>query len=76
MDAQVEGDKRDRVRSSGQGAGCPADFNGDGDANILHFIAFPGVFQAQDSTTDCSMDGVFNILDFICFQATFEAGCP
>jgi len=55
---------------------CPADFNGDGEANILDFVAFQGAFAAGDSSADCNGDDSLNILDFTCFQAVFAAGCP
>jgi len=56
--------------------GCPADVNGDGELNILDFVAFQSLFEGQDPAADCTGDGAFNILDFTCFQALFEAGCP
>jgi len=56
--------------------GCPADFNGDGDANVLDFVAFQQAFAAMNPAADCNDDGEFNILDFVCFQAVFAAGCP
>ena len=55
---------------------CPADFNGDGNVNILDFVAFQSAFVAQEPSADCDGNGAFNILDFVCFQAVFAQGCP
>jgi hypothetical protein len=54
---------------------CLADFNGDGNLNILDFVAFQIAFQAQDPNADVNDDGLFNILDFVAFQQIFVAGC-
>jgi hypothetical protein len=56
-------------------AGCAADVNGDGDLNILDFVAFQGLFVAGDPAADCDGNGALNILDFVCFQGLFAAGC-
>jgi hypothetical protein len=55
--------------------GCYADLNGDGNLNILDFVAFQQWFLVQDPATDCNGDGNFNILDFVCFQQAFVDGC-
>jgi hypothetical protein len=55
---------------------CPADFNADGNLDILDFVAFQSLFLAQDPAADCNADGALNILDFVCFQQLFQAGCP
>jgi choice-of-anchor B domain-containing protein len=55
---------------------CPADFNGDGNLNILDFIAFQNAFIAADPKADCDANATLDILDFICFQGVFQAGCP
>ena len=54
---------------------CPADYNADGDLNILDFVAFQAGWLAQDPAADCDANGDFNILDFVCFQQLFQAGC-
>jgi len=54
---------------------CQADFNQDGDLNILDFIAFQAAFAAMDEAADANGDGEFNILDFITFQGLFQLGC-
>jgi hypothetical protein len=59
----------------GEGAGCYADFNGDGALNILDFVAYQGAFVGGNSSADCDGNGSLNILDFVCFQAAFQAGC-
>ena len=59
----------------GEAAGCPADFNGDGELNILDFVALQAAFQAGDEAADVNGDGVLNILDFVAFQGLFAGGC-
>ena len=55
--------------------GCAADFNGDGDADILDFVAFKAAFQAGDQNADCDESATLDILDFVCFQSLFNEGC-
>jgi hypothetical protein len=54
---------------------CVADFNTDGDLNILDFVAFQGAFVDGDPGADVNGDGKLNILDFVTFQILFQAGC-
>ena len=54
---------------------CAADCNDDGLLNILDFVCFQGLYQAQSPEADCNGDGVLNILDFVCFQGVFVDGC-
>jgi hypothetical protein len=54
---------------------CAADFNGDGDLNILDFVAFQTAWSTGDPKADCNGDDLFNILDFVCFQQLFVNGC-
>ena len=54
---------------------CPADVNGDGNLNVLDFVAFQLLWQDQDPAADCDANGEFNVLDFVCFQQLFQAGC-
>ena len=54
---------------------CPIDMNGDGQLDILDFIAFQLAFQAGDPAADCDANGAFDILDFVCFQSGFQRGC-
>ena len=56
--------------------GCPADTNGDGDLSILDFVAYQGLWQAQDDSADVNGDGAFDILDFVAYQSLFQSGCP
>lgn len=62
-------------RFSVQPAACPADFNGDGNVNVLDFVAFQLWWQAMDPKADCDTSGTFDVLDFVCFQGVFQAGC-
>ena len=55
---------------------CPADVNGDGELNVLDFVAFQLLWQAQAPEGDCDANGLYNILDFVCFQQRFVEGCP
>ena len=57
------------------GCACPADVNGDGQLNVLDFVAFQLLWQAGDPAADCDANGEFNVLDFVCFQQLFQAGC-
>ena len=59
-----------------QPASCAADVNGDGELNVLDFVAFQNAFTAGDPDADCDGNGALNILDFVCYQALFAAGCP
>lgn len=54
---------------------CAADADGDGELNVLDFITFQLLWQAQDPSADCDGNGLYNILDFVCFQQLFQAGC-
>jgi hypothetical protein len=66
----------DRSQSLVVGAqGCGADFNGDGNLNVLDFVAFQLAWVDQDPAADCDNSGTFNVLDFVCFQQLFVAGC-
>jgi len=55
--------------------GCPADYNGDGLANILDFVDLQDDFASGDDEADVNDDDLLNILDFIFFQTQFESGC-
>jgi hypothetical protein len=54
---------------------CGADVNGDGQLNVLDFVAFQLLWQGGEKGADCDANGVFNVLDFVCFQQLFVAGC-
>jgi len=54
---------------------CIADFNGDGNTDILDFTAFQIAFQDGDDAADVNDDGELDILDFTAFQAAFAKGC-
>ena len=54
---------------------CSTDVNGDGELNVLDFVAFQLAWQGQDAIADCDGDGDWTVLDFVCFQAMFIEGC-
>ena len=66
----------DRGAFEFQPSACAADVNGDGNLDVLDFVAFQILWQAGDPAADCDANALFNILDFICFQQLFQAGCP
>jgi len=55
---------------------CPADIDGDGDADVADFFAFVVAFAAGDPTADINGDGSIDVGDFFAFVAAFAAGCP
>lgn len=54
---------------------CAADVNGDGELNVLDFVAFQLAWGAQEPGADCDGDGDWTVLDFVCIQAAFVMGC-
>ena len=58
-----------------EAGGCAADFNGDGELNVLDFVAFQLAWSDQDPLADCDSSGTFDVLDFVCFQSAFLEGC-
>lgn len=55
---------------------CDADVNGDGQADVLDFVAFQTAWQGQDPMADCDASGTFDVLDFVCFSFVYSLGCP
>ncbi len=55
---------------------CPADFNRDGVASTLDFLAFLNAYNAQDPCADRDHNGIVNTLDFLSFLNDYNAGCP
>jgi len=55
---------------------CPADLDGDGDADVADFFVFVAAFAAGDPIADINGDGSINVADFFAFVAAFAAGCP
>jgi len=60
---------------SGWRAPCPADIDGDGDADVADFFAFVTAFAAGDPITDINGDGSVDVGDFFAFVSAFAAGC-
>ena len=71
----VSGDNLDHALMWTVGGDCAADLNGDGNLNILDFVAFQQLWEDHDPAGDCDASGTFNILDFVCYQQLFTAGC-
>jgi len=55
--------------------GCPADIDGDGDADVADFFAFVTAFAAGDMAADLNGDGMIDVSDFFAFVAAFAVGC-
>ena len=55
---------------------CPADMDGDGDADVGDFFAFVAAFASDVCSADLNDDGQINVVDFFAFVAAFAAGCP
>jgi hypothetical protein len=62
--------------SACDGAGCPADFTGDGALDIFDVFAYLDLFNASDLAADFTSDGVLDIFDVFAFLDSFNAGCP
>jgi len=73
---QNSADGDDRVFSIAPGAGCPADIDGDGDADVADFFAFVVAFAAGDPAADVNGDASIDVGDFFAFVAAFAVGCP
>lgn len=58
-----------------QSGHCIADFNEDGVANTLDFLAFLNAFNLSEDEADVNGDGVINTLDFLVFLNAFNLGC-
>lgn len=56
-------------------AGCPADFNGDGEVNTLDVLAFLDPWANGDSEADFNGDGDVNTLDVLDFLDAWATGC-
>lgn len=57
------------------GAGCPADFTGDGVVNSQDFFAFLTAFFQGSPAADFNGDGAINSQDFFNFLGAFFNGC-
>lgn len=56
-------------------AACPADIDGDGDADIADYFAFLDLFAAGDPRADLTGDGTVDVADFFAYLDAFAAGC-
>ncbi|MDX2149082.1 MAG: GC-type dockerin domain-anchored protein [Planctomycetota bacterium] len=56
-------------------AGCPADFNGDGQADLFDYLDFAAAFGTDDPSADLNADGQVDLFDYLDFVVAFDAGC-
>lgn len=54
---------------------CLADWDGDGEATTLDFLAFLNDWAAGDPRADLNGDGTVNTIDFLAFLNAWSAGC-
>ncbi|MCL4743089.1 MAG: DNRLRE domain-containing protein [Phycisphaerales bacterium] len=54
---------------------CVADWDGDGAATTLDFLAFLNDWAAGDPRADLNGDGTVNTIDFLAFLNAWSAGC-
>ena len=54
---------------------CPADYNGDGQADFFDYLDFVSAFAAGDMNADFNGDGELDFFDYLDFVAAFDAGC-
>lgn len=57
-------------------AGCPADFDGDGEPTVADFAAFRTAYLAGDTAADYNGNGSLDVGDFAAFRNAYLAGCP
>ncbi|USN99466.1 MAG: hypothetical protein H6810_01975 [Phycisphaeraceae bacterium] len=55
---------------------CPADFNGDGLADLTDITTFVSAFVGGDPLADLNGDGLFDLADVLGFVGVFQLGCP
>ena len=54
---------------------CPADFNGDGQADFFDYLDFVQAFSDDDPSADFNGDGQVDFFDYLDFVAAFDQGC-
>jgi hypothetical protein len=57
------------------GAGCYADFTGEGDLDLFDFLEYVNAFNASEDRADCTEEGALDFFDFLCFSNAFNEGC-
>jgi hypothetical protein len=60
----------------GTPSGCPASFDGDGDADIFDILAFLAAWNMGDPRTDLNDNGSADIFDVLGFLEIWNMGCP
>ncbi len=56
-------------------AGCQADFDGDGAADVNDLLGFLGAFRGQSAGADFDGDGAVDVNDLLGFLGAFRRGC-
>jgi hypothetical protein len=54
---------------------CPADFDGNGNADFFDYLDFAAAFDAEDPRADLDGNGQVDFFDYLEFVAAFDAGC-
>ncbi len=54
---------------------CPADFNGDWQADFFDYLDFVLLLDREDPAADFNRDGQVDFFDYLDFAAAFSAGC-
>jgi hypothetical protein len=60
---------------TGDVGGCPADFNGDNQADFFDYLDFALAFDGEAPEADFNRDGQIDFFDYLDFIAAFDAGC-
>jgi hypothetical protein len=58
------------------GDACPADYNEDGNVNVLDVVAFITLWNTAGEGADYNGDGNVNVLDVVSFITVWNNGCP
>jgi trimeric autotransporter adhesin len=63
------------ARYDGCPAVCQADCDGSGALDLLDYVCFSTLFNAQEPGADCDASGALDLFDFLCFVNAFNEGC-
>ena len=54
---------------------CPADFNGDGQADFFDYLDFVGAYASEHPSADFNGDGQIDFFDYLDFVEAYSEGC-